>query len=266
MELLEKDRSIRDLDRSKQKLGDELDFAAREAYNLLKTNIEFSLTKKNDGEGFVIGITSSCPQEGKSYTSINLAYSIASDDNKVLLIDGDMRRPSVAKSLELDPVPGLANVLSATADVKKEDTIHKGVLHDNLDVVLSGTIPPNASKLIRSEEFKALIDEYKKQYDFVILDLPPVNSVSDPIGVSQFIDGLIIVIKHDYTRRRDALEAIRQLKYVNANVIGFIYNGYSRSGAYYYKKHKKNYHYYHNDYYYERNDESKEQVEEKKQK
>ena len=159
MELLEKDRSIRDLDRSKQKLGDELDFAAREAYNLLKTNIEFSLTKKNDGEGFVIGITSSCPQEGKSYTSINLAYSIASDDNKVLLIDGDMRRPSVAKSLELDPVPGLANVLSATADVKKEDTIHKGVLHDNLDVVLSGTIPPNASKLIRSEEFKALIEK-----------------------------------------------------------------------------------------------------------
>ena len=110
------------------------------------------------------------------------------------------------------------------------------------------------------------IEDYKKSYDYVILDLPPVNSVSDPIGVSQFIDGLIIVIKHDYTRRRDALEAIRQLKYVNANVIGFIYNGYSRSGAYYYKKHKKNYHYYHNSYYYERNDESKEQVEENKQK
>lgn len=256
MNILEKDRSIRDLDRSKQKIGEELDFAAREAYNLLKTNIEFSLPKKADGEGFAIGITSSCPQEGKSYTSINLAYSIALDDNKVLLIDGDMRRPSISKSLELEAVPGLANMLVSKEEIKKEDIIHKGVLHENLDVILSGTIPPNASKLIRSDEFKSMIDEFKKEYDYVILDLPPVNSVSDPIGVSQFIDGLIIVLKHDYTRRRDALEAIRQLKYVNANVIGFIYNGYSRSGAYYYKKHRKNYRYYQHDYYYERKDDS----------
>ena len=266
MNILEKDRSIRDLDRSKQKLGDELDFAAKESYNLLKTNIEFSLTKKTDGEGFVIGITSSCPQEGKSYTSINLAYSIASDGNKVLLVDGDMRRPSVAKSLELDQIPGLANVLAGNDEVNEKDIIHNGVLHENLDVILSGTIPPNASKLIRSDEFKALIEDYKKSYDYVILDLPPVNSVSDPIGVSQFIDGLIIVIKHDYTRRRDALEAIRQLKYVNANVIGFIYNGYSRSGAYYYKKHRKNYRYYNSEYYYQKNDETpaSEQKEEQK--
>ncbi|MBP5342465.1 CpsD/CapB family tyrosine-protein kinase [bacterium] len=248
MNLLEKDRSIRDLDRSKQKIGEELDFAAREAYNLLKTNIEFSLTKRTDNFGYAIGITSSCPQEGKSYTSINLAYSFAVDGHKVLLIDGDMRRPSVAASLNVESVPGLANILASTNATGVIESTHKGVLHENLDVILSGTIPPNASKLIRSEEFKNLIDEFRKQYDFIILDLPPVNSVSDPIGVSQYIDGLILVIKHDYTRRRDAHEAIRQLKYVNANLIGIIYNGYSRSSGYYYRKHRS---YYRHDYYYQ---------------
>ena len=227
-----------------QKLGSELDFASSEAYNLLKTNVSFSLEKK-ENSGHIIGITSPSPQEGKSYTVINFAYSLASDGHKVLIIDGDMRRPSIGKSLKHSEKPGLSNMLTGQAGV---EAVVPNMLHENLSVLFSGDVPPNPSKLIRSEEMTNILTMFQQEYDYVIVDLPPVNSVSDAIGISEKVDGMIVVAKHAFTRKKDLAEAIRQLKFVNANILGVIYNGYTTGSSYY--KSRKYYKYYKKSNYY----------------
>lgn len=205
--------------RGAQKIGKELDFASAEAYNLLRTNLSFSLPDNDSGK--VIGITSPCPQEGKSTTSLNLAYSLAEAGNDVLLIDADMRRPSVCKMLDLPKAPGLSNLLAENS----EDAMHTGVLSEKLTVLLSGDVPPNPSELIVSEKMKKLIEDFREKYDYILVDLPPVISVSDPLAMSRNIDGMIVVVRHGYSKRNDVVEAMRQLKLVNANVLGFVYNG-----------------------------------------
>ena len=220
--MLKKDKKTPDVAKGTHKFGEKLDFASTEAYNLLRTNLSFAFPGVEGGK--VVGICSPCPQEGKSTTSINLSCSLAESGSKVVLIDADMRRPSVAKNLDVAATPGLSNLLSVGAD----GTVREKVLHDNLSVIPAGNIPPNPSDLIGSEAMKNLIDKLRTQYDYVIIDLPPVNLVSDSLAVSQHTDGMIVVVRHDRTRRRDVLEAIRQLKLVNAKILGFVYNGNSR--------------------------------------
>lgn len=202
-----------------QKIGEELDFASLEAYNLLRTNLSFSLPDNDSGK--VIGITSPCPQEGKSTTSLNLAYSLAEAGYKVLLVDADMRRPSVSKTLDLPRSPGLSNMLTE----EPEGAIRTGVLTENLSVLLSGDIPPNPSELIASKKMEKLIEGFRTEYNYIIVDLPPVISVSDPLAMSKNIDGMVIVVRHGHTRRSDVVETMRQLELVNVNVLGFVYNG-----------------------------------------
>lgn len=202
-----------------QKIGKELDFASLEAYNLLRTNLSFSLPDNDSGK--VIGITSPCPQEGKSTTSLNLSYSLAEAGYKVLLIDADMRRPSVSKTLDLPRSPGLSNMLTEEPD----DAIRNGVLTENLSVLLSGDIPPNPSELIGSQKMQKLIERFRTAYNYIIVDLPPVVSVSDPLAMSKNLDGMVIVVRHGHTRRNDIAETMRQIKLVNVNVLGFVYNG-----------------------------------------
>ncbi len=219
-------------------VGAELDFASREAYNLLRTNISFAFP--DEARGKVVGVCSACPKEGKSTTSVNLAYSLAESGKRVLLIDGDMRRPSVYKILELDMAPGLSDKLCGEKVCEKEN-----VLREGLCVLTSGHIPPNPSELIGSHRMESIIEEYKDKYDYIIVDLPPVMSVSDPIAISKYLGGMIIVVRHEKTRRRDITETIRQLEYADVKVLGFVYNRvgqknagkkYSRSYKYYYKK------------------------------
>ena len=211
------------------KIGSELDFASREAYKLLRTNVSFAFPDETGGK--VVGICSACPQEGKSTTTINLAFSLAEANNKVLLIDGDMRRPSVCKMVEIDKEPGLSDVLSGNSDVAETHA----VLHENLSVLVSGHIPPNPSELIGSNKMSVLLEKYKKQYDYILIDLPPVLSVSDPVAISKYLSGMIIVIRHDKTGRRDLAETMRQLEYANAKILGFVYNRISQDN----KKKKK---------------------------
>ena len=211
-----------------QKIGKELDFASLEAYNLLRTNLSFSLPDTDSGK--VIGITSPCPQEGKSTTSLNLSYSLAEAGYKVLLIDADMRRPSVSKTLDLPRSPGLSNMLTEEPD----DAIRCGVLAENLSVLLSGDIPPNPSELIGSKKMEKLIESFRAEYNYIIVDLPPVLSVSDPLAMSKNLDGMVVVVRHGHTRRSDIVETMRQIKLVNVNVLGFVYNGAVRNKPVYY--------------------------------
>ena len=221
-----------------RKFGKNLDFASIEAYNLLRTNLYFSLADVVGGK--VVGVTSPCPQEGKSTTSLNLAYALATAGHKVVLIDADMRRPSIASVLEMPLSPGLSNLLVD----ENTDAIRSAVVHENLSVLLSGDIPPNPSELVVSDKMKALIEKLRGAYDYVIVDLPPVNLVSDPIMMSRHLDGMIVIVRHGHTRRRDVNDAVRSLKLVNAKILGFVYNGAKTAKKRYRKSSYYRYSYY----------------------
>ena len=213
------------------KLGAELDFAVTEAYNLLRTNLDFAIpAKEGQKRAKIIGSTSACPQEGKSYTSANLAYAFAKNGEKVLLVDADMRRPTLALKLGLPIAPGLSNLLAGHTG----DVIHAGVLHENLSVLTAGNTPPNPSELLGSSRMQHLLDTLAADYDVIIIDLPPVNSVPDPIVVSRYTDGIILVVKHGTSRRKEVLAAVRALRFAKAHVLGTVYNGYTNGGYHYY--------------------------------
>ena len=216
----------------------ELNFASKEAYNLLRTNIVFSFPDSENGK--VVGISSPCPSEGKSLTAINLAASLAEAGNTVLLVDCDMRRPSIAKTLGKPLSPGLSNLLVSN----DKNVVHKGIINENLSVVTAGDIPPNPSELLGSEKMQAVIELFRNHFDYIILDLPPITAVADPLIVTKFIDGVILVVRHKITKRGDIKEAIRQLKMTGVRILGFVYNGYRSSGSYGYKKYGKYSKYY----------------------
>ena len=237
-----KKKQPRSFENNTQLIGSNLNFEGREAYNLLRTNLMFS-TKRNDRNARVIGVTSSVHGEGKSLTIINLAYSLAESGRKVILVECDLRLPTLRKKLGLAKTTGLSNLLAGMNSEKA--TLHKDVLISGLDVVQAGDIPPNPSELLGSKAFASLIDNISESYDVVLLDLPPIGEVSDALVVSKVTDGLIVVVRNDYTIASDLDFTLRQCEMVGAKVIGFIYNGSaSKSKKYKYgygKKYKYGY-------------------------
>ena len=206
-------------------IGSKLNFEGREAYNLLRTNLMFA-TKRNDRNARVIGITSSAHGEGKSLTVINLAYSIAESGRKVILVECDLRLPTLRKKLNLPRSTGLSNILAGINSEKA--TLHSDVLIKGLDFVQAGDIPPNPSELLGSKAFTNLIDTLADNYDVILLDLPPIGKVSDALVVSRCTDGLVIVVRNDFTNASELDYTLRQCELVHAKVLGFVYNG---SGA-----------------------------------
>lgn len=218
-------------------LGEQLNFSTAEAYNLLRTNLEFSLADKKTGR--VIAITSSAAQEGKSYTSINLAYALAKNGERVLLIDADLRRPSLASTLGFSRTPGLSTLLCDGEGVP----YRVGVLHENLTVIPSGDIPPNPQELVGSLRMKQLIRELSRQYDTIIIDCPPVNLVADSLTIGDVVDGYLLVVRDAVTGRREIAEAVKRLKFAGVRILGFVYNavGAHKDGKYYKKNYYKRY-------------------------
>ena len=218
-------------------VGNRLNFAGREAYNLLRTNIMFAV-RREEKRARIIGVTSSVHGEGKSLTSINLAYSLAENGYKVLLMECDLRLPTLGKKLGIPRAPGPSNILAGLDN--NSNILFKDVLVQGLNVVQAGDIPPNPSELIGSQQFKILINNLSEHYDFIVLDLPPVGEVSDALVASKRVDGMIVVVRQDYTNQSELGNTMRQLKYVGAKVIGFVYNDASlKSRGYGYGKYRK---------------------------
>lgn len=215
--------------------GPELNFSGQEAYKLLRTNLMFSLPRENQ-QARVVGITSSVSGEGKSVTSVNLAYSLAEVGVKVLLIECDLRVPTLGKKLNLATEFGLSNLLARVSPA--EDILHKNVLLKGLDVILAGDVPPNPAELLGSHAMKVVIDKMSKYYDYIILDLPPVCSVSDPLVVSKFLEGIIVLTRQGYTSSVALNNTIRQLRHVDAHILGFVYNDASSKYKSYRKRSK----------------------------
>lgn len=180
-------------------------------------------------------VTSSGPGEGKSTTSANLAVVFANSGKKVLLVDADLRRPSVALTFHLPNINGLTNLLGS-----KEKNIQECVVEtmiDNLWVMTSGPKPPNPSEMLDSNRMIDIIAELKKQYDLIIFDTPPVASVTDAQILSAKTDGVVLVVRERKTIKKDLLKAKKLLAIAKANILGIVYNGVKKSSEY-------NYYYY----------------------
>lgn len=193
-------------------------FSIIEAYKTLRTNLQFSLTKK--GCNIVI-ITSTLPRDGKSTVAANIAVAFAQTDIKVLIIDCDMRKPRINKFFNIASVPGLSNVLAGLSDVS---TAIQKTDYSNLNVMASGILPPNPAELLMSTAMEEMIAGLRLDYDLIILDTPPINIVSDAIAITKIADGVVLVVRHAVTSHPDIERSIKSLEFVNAKIIGIVLN------------------------------------------
>lgn len=210
-----------------------LDFTAAEQYKLLRTNLAFTLPQNEKCP--IIGVTSSLRGEAKSTTSINLSYMLAEKNNKVLLIDGDLRLPSVAKKLDIENTVGLTELLMGQS-VNISD--FRSDIHDNWYILPSGQIPPNPSELLGSPRMESVLNKLRELFDYIIIDLPPVNLVSDAISISGMLTGIIVVVRQEYCAKKELAHCVRQLKLSNVNILGFVMTGTNFGGGVYSKKYK----------------------------
>ncbi|MFS0596024.1 CpsD/CapB family tyrosine-protein kinase [Peribacillus frigoritolerans] len=206
-----------------------------EQYRLIRTNIQFSSVDK---EIKTIVVTSSEPNDGKSTTAANLAIVLAQEEKKVLLVDADLRKPSVHYAFNLSNIHGLTSVLTKKIDFKKT-ILNSNV--SNLDILTSGPIPPNPSELLNSKAIEAAIDELKQIYDYIIFDTPPVLVVPDSQIVANKCDGVIMVVASGKTNKQSAVKAKDLLMKANTSLLGVVLNGVQtdNSNYYYYKTQTK---------------------------
>ncbi len=226
-----------------------LEFTATEQYKLLRTNLEFTVPEGTKCP--VVGITSSMRGEGKSTTAVNLSYVLAEKGSRVLLIDGDLRIPSIAKKMGLDSSPGLTDVLMGRDD----DIEHyKSTLLDTWYIMPSGDIPPNPSELLGSKRMESVLESLREQFDYIVVDLPPVNIVSDALSISNLITGMIVVIREEYTEKKELEHCFRLLKLSNVNILGCVMNETGSGGGGYGKYKYRRYKYYRYYRYYYKNE------------
>lgn len=190
-----------------------------EAFRSFRTNIQFSNIDKQIKS---LVITSSIPGEGKSTIAFNLALSTAQTEKRVLLIDTDLRKPNIYSYIEIQDSVGLTNII--VQDMDYREVLHSKEDFLNLDIIISGPVPPNPSEILGSEKMKSLMDELEQEYDMIILDSPPVGLVTDAAVLSTIVDGVIMVCAASKTKREDIGKAIDSLNKVNANIIGFVIN------------------------------------------
>lgn len=203
-----------------------------EQYRTIRTNIQFASSV--DRKLRTLVVTSSGPSEGKSTTSANLAVVFAKSGQKVLLIDADMRKPTVFKTFELTNEIGLSTVLSTGSSIGEAA---QPTTIENLSVLTSGPKPPNPSELLGSMRMDQVIQEARNLYDIVIFDMPPVVAVTDAQIMASKVDGTLLVIRENVTKKEAVTKAKELLQLVNARVLGVVYNGAEQSkdqGYYYY--------------------------------
>ena len=227
-------------------MGPGISFAASEAYKLLRTKIQFSFADDNDCR--VIGLSSALSGEGKSLTAVNLAYTLSQLDKKVILVDCDMRRPTLAEKLGIRKKPGLSSYLTGQSHLV--DLVQycnmKGA-EQAFHVISAGQNPPNPVELLSSARMKRALERLRKEYDYVILDLPPVGEVTDAMAVAGETDGMLLVVRQNYCDRIVLAEAARQFGFINAKILGVVFNCTSEHGGNYSKGYYKRYYrrYYH---------------------
>ena len=211
-------------------------FAIVEGYKSARTSLVFSLVAENES---CVAVTSWSKGEGKSTATVNLAISFAKMGKSVLLIDTDLRRPNLHNLLKIRNESGLSEVVGQF--VGFEEAVHRSVV-PCLDVLTSGAIPPNPSELIGSTSFGSFINMVKNQYDYVILDTPPIGVVTDTLLLKEHIAGYVMIVREKVTSHGDVEKAIQSIELADSKILGFLKVGCSLQDR---KKYKKgNYNYY----------------------
>lgn len=200
-------------------INENSDFCVIEEYKTLRTNIVLSFPSEGCR---MIGITSAQPDEGKSTNCLNLAITFAQMEARVLLIDCDLRIPSQARLIGMKATPGISNVLVGMCTVEEaiRETEYPGV-----DVLLSGDIPPNPSELLGSEKMEKILADLSQKYDYILIDLPPVNIVADTVILSKYMSGVLLVVRLRISSRDSVAEAIKKLELAKTNIIGVLLAG-----------------------------------------
>ena len=212
-----------------------ISFAAAEPYKLLRTKLQFSFA---DGQKcHIIGISSAMAGEGKSLSSCNLAYTLTQLNKRVLLVDCDMRRPSLNTKLSIRKVPGLSNCL--THQVQLEEVVQQYTSGDcTFHVIAAGRNPPNPIELLSCDGMREAMERFRSVYDYIILDLPPVGEVSDALVAASLVDGVLLVVRQNYCNSNILHNAVKQFEFVGSKVLGVVLNCAEEGGGRYGSRYK----------------------------
>ena len=224
-------------------LNENTPFDVTEAFRNLKAALSVSVPKK-DG-GVVIMTTSAYPEDGKTTVTANLALMFAQSDAKVVLVDADIRKGRVAKYFKRKSAPGLSDYLSGQNTL--EEVVHQSHVNKNLSYITCGTHSPRPYELLESDEMKNFLKELRSQYDYVIIDTPPVLILSDALAVAPETDGVVLVCRHQVSYISDIERALGTLQFAKANILGVVVNDYKQPKVgKFYGSYKKYYYYNYN--------------------
>lgn len=231
--------------RTEYLLNADTPFDVTEAFRNLKSSLSVSVPKKDGGT--IIMMTSAYPEDGKTTVTTNLALMFALSYSKVLLIDADIRKGRIAKYFNKRTTPGLSDYLSGNKTL--EEVVYHSKKHEHLSYITCGTHSPKPYELLESDEMKNLLEQLRKEYDYIIIDTPPILLISDALALTPFTDGVALVCRHQVSYVSDISRALNTLSFARANILGVIVNDYKapKVGKFYggYKKY-----YYYNSYSY----------------
>lgn len=197
-------------------LDNSVKFAISEAYKIARTNMLFSVASD---DFHTVVFTSASSHEGKSTTSINMAVSVAKAGKKTLLIDADMRKPTIDRRLKIENKKGLSDILGGFCTI--EEGTSYGV-YENLDVIGTVTIPPNPSELLGSKRMEETIKTLQAKYEMILIDTPPVDIVIDSQLMNKYISGIVFIVKENSTMHPDLRRSLNNIELADGKVIGFI--------------------------------------------
>ncbi|QIH77973.1 polysaccharide biosynthesis tyrosine autokinase [Macrococcoides canis] len=207
-----------------------------EQYRMIRSNIMFSGI---DNEIKKLVVTSAAPSAGKSRTAANIAVAYAQAGKNVLLIDGDLRKPTVQYTFEIKNVFGLSNLITDQINISQAV---QNTQVENLSIMTSGPIPPNPSELLASKRFKELLSNLEEYFDMIIIDTPPVLAVTDAVIMSTLVDGTILVTDVETNNKNHLVKAKEVLQKSDANILGIVLNNVEKSSKddyYYYEYYGK---------------------------
>lgn len=196
-------------------------FRVVEAYKSLRTNILFSIPAEENRAKKIL-FTSANPGDGKTTVSMNTAITFAQADMKVIVVDADLRKPTTHKYFGLSSKKGLSNILSGQCGL--EECIQSVPDVENLSIITSGILPPNPSELLAGKHVEKLFEKLDEMFDVVIIDTPPVTVVSDALALCNRVDGVIVVTSHNKTTYPEVQEAVKNLKFAEAKILGIVLN------------------------------------------
>ncbi len=203
-------------------------FSVKEAYNSARTNLLFL---KKDKGCQRLAVTSCYPSEGKTINCVNMAIALSQNKKRVLLIDCDMRRPRIRHLFNVPSAPGLSEHL---AGIEETPTIRAAEGYENLWLMTAGKRPPNPAELLSSDAMIEMLDKLSEDYDYILLDTPPVNVVTDAAVLKRAIHGYIMVVRAGMTQHDEVSTALGKLEQLEANVLGFILNdAFTQNGSRY---------------------------------